>query len=144
MRVKLAILVLGLWSMAGCEDPYSQVSIAPGAIVSTEWTEIRPEKPLAWTKPVEEFTFHIDSAHQRSLNLEIVGPDGKRSIPEVDLIAEDGRVVPLDVHGFLSEDMFFTTQTPVKTVRAIRIRNSFQIRISNLRWVGYDPKEVKR
>src|SRR6266545_1999176 len=125
-----ALLALLLVGMTACTDPYTQVPIAGVASVSKDWTEIRPEKPLAWTKPVEEFTFHIDSAHQRSLDLQIVGPDGKRSVPEVDLIAEDGRAFSLDARGFANEDMFFSTQKPlpVSSFRAIRIRNSFPIR----------------
>jgi hypothetical protein len=132
--------------MTACADRYTQVSVADAASVSMDWTEIRPRKPLVWTKPVEEFTFHIDSAHQRSLDLELVGPNGKRSVPDVDLIAEDGRAFSLDARGFANEDMFFSTQKslPVSSFRAIRIRNSFPIRISNLRWVEYDPKEAKR
>lgn len=144
MRIRLTITIIALCAVVGCEDPYTQVAIAPAATISTTWTEIHLEKPIAWTKPVEEFTFHIDSPHQRNMALEILAPDGQRSVPEVDFVADDGRVIHLDVHGFLNDDMFFTTQTPIKRAKAIRMRNSFQIHISNLRWVGYDPKEVKR
>jgi hypothetical protein len=93
---------------------------------------------------VQEFTFHIDSAHQRNSQLEIIGPEGEHSVPDVELVAHDGRTFALEVHGFLNEDMFFTRRTPVATIVAVRIRNSFPIRVSNVRWVGYDPAKVKR
>jgi hypothetical protein len=138
-------MLLALLSfLVGCTDPYTRTPIASSATVSKEWTEIHPTPALRWSRPVQEFTFHIDSAHQRNPKLEIIAPNGEHSVPDVELVAEDGSTFALDVHGFLNEDMFFTRRTPVTTIRSVRIRNSFPIRISNVRWVGYDPAEVKR
>ena len=144
MKQALTALLVALIMTVACRNLYTQVPIVQSATLSKDWTELHPSEPLVWTQPTEEFTFHLDSEHERTLDLELIGPNGERSVPDVQLVDDDGRTFALDVHGFLNEDMFFTRQTPVPKIRAIRIRNSFPIRISNVRWVGYDPEKVKR
>jgi hypothetical protein len=143
--MKRAIFLLTPFLAIACGNPYTIVPIASMANVSADWTELVSAKPLVWAKLAQEVELHIDSPHQRDLELRIVGPDGQKSVPDVELVATDGRTFSMDVHGFLNEDMFFTRQTPVPVpIRAIRIRNGFPIRVSNVRWVGYDPANVKR
>lgn len=131
--------------MLGCKDPYTQVPIAPTATVSTDWTEIRPKQPLHWTQPAEEFIFHIDTPHDIGPHAEVVGPDGQKAIPDVELVASDGKTYPMDEHGFWGEDVFFSREKLADSVsiQAIRMRSSLPLRISNLRWTGYDPAKVK-
>jgi hypothetical protein len=144
MKAKLALAYLALFS-AGCANPYTQVPVASTASVSTDWSELQPEKPLDWTQPVEEIRFHIDSPHQVDPDLRIIGPGGRKAVPDVELVAADGRTFPMNIHGFVNEDIFFASQARVPvTIHAIRIRNGFPIHISNIRWVGYDPARVKQ
>ncbi len=146
MKRSLTIPFVAFLVMLGCRDPYTQIRIASSATISQDWIEIRPAEPLHWTQPVQEFSFHIDSPHAVSRELQIVAPDGKRGVPDVELVASDGRTLVLDSHGFWGEDMYFySRETPAPvTVQAIRIRSNFPLHISGLTWRGYDPAKVKR
>jgi len=133
--------------MVGCRDPYTQVSIAPTATVTQSWSEVRPPQPLRWTKPQEEFSFHIDTPHQRSPQAEVIGSRGERCVPEVEFVTTSGKTLIADAHGFWGEDMYFYWSKGVpgmEPVQAIRIRSNLPLQISNLIWRGYDPAEVKR
>ncbi len=115
--------------------------------ISKEWTEIRPVQPLHWMRPVEEVSFHIDSSHDIGSHVEVVAPDGQKFVPEVELVASDGKTYAMDEHGFWGEDMFFTRRDKLSNsvaIQAIRIRSSLPLRISSVIWRGYDPAEVKR
>jgi hypothetical protein len=141
-------LMLGIFSiMLGCRTPYKVVSIAPSATLSEDWLELRLEKPLRWSEPVEEISFHIDSAHQISDGLEIIEANGQRCVPEVELIGDDGKSYIMDSHSFLGDEMIFSFKSHpanLKSVRAIRLHNRISLHVSNLLWRGYDPAEVKR
>jgi hypothetical protein len=147
MRRSLAVLFGAFLTMVGCRDPYVQVPIAPTATVTQDWTEVRPRKPLHWTKPVQEFSFHIDTPHQQSTQVEIVGPGGEHFIPEVELITMSGKTMAMQGHGFWGEEMYFDWGkggSGMGPIQAIRIRSRVPLQISNLIWRGYDPAEVKR
>jgi len=133
--------------MVGCGDRYTQIPVASSVAISGAWTEIRPPEALHWTQPVEEFSFHIDSPHYIGPNAEVVGSDGQKFVPDVELIASDGKTYAMKEHGFWGEDMFFTRTDRLAgsvTIQTIRIRSSLPLRISNLIWRGYDPAKVKR
>ena len=147
MRPVLVIFLGTLLMMVACRDPYVQVSIASTAAVTQDWKEILPAEPLRWTKPHEEFSFHIDTPHRRGAKAEIVGPQGERCVPEVEFITADGKSLLADAHGFWGEDMYFYSSKGgpgTESIRAIRIRSSLPLQLSELIWRGYDPAEVKR
>ena len=147
MKQNLVILFGAFLMMVGCRDPYVQVPIAATATVAQNWTEVRPAEPLRWTKPVQEFSFHIDTPHQRSTQVEIVGPGGEHFIPEVELVTVSGKTIVMDGHGFWGEEMCFDWSkgaAGMEPIQAIRIRSRVPLQISNLIWRGYDPAEVKR
>lgn len=147
MTYKTLILWMVLLSTVACTSPYKETVIAQGASISTEWTEIHSPQPLRWSQPAEEFSFHIDSPHQRSPQAEIIGPDGKRFVPEVEFVTSDRKVLVCDVHGFWGEDMYFSYSKGgpgTEPVQAVRMRSSVPLRVSNLLWRAYDPAKVKR
>lgn len=147
MRRSLAVLFGAFLIMVGCRDPYVQVPIAPTATVTQNWTEVHPTTALRWTKPQQEFSFHIDTPHQRSPQAEIVGPNGQRCVPEVEFVTTGGKTLIADAHGFWGEDMYFywsKGESGMEPIQAIRIRSSLPLQISNLMWRSYDPAEVKR
>lgn len=147
MKGRLTLVIGTLSMILGCRTPYNVVPIAPSATFSKDWLEIRPKKPLRWSRPEEEISFHIDSAHQISHELEIIEPGGERSVPDVELIADDGQPYAMDSHSFVGDEMIFSFKSHpanLKSVRAIRIRNQLPLHVSNLLWRGYDPVEVKR
>lgn len=131
----------------GCAKPYVVVPIVSQSSISTSWTEFRPARPLGWSRPEEELSFRINTPHPIGQNLEIVGPSGENFVPEVELVAESGRLFVMDSHGFLGEEIVFTFKSKpsgLKSIQAVRIRSSSPISISNVLWRGYDPKNVKR
>jgi len=148
-QVILCSAIAAVSVMLGCRE-YTQIGLTPQTtIVSRQWKELRPTAPLKWAAPQQELVFHIDSPHDIKVdgpNVEIMQPDGNRSVPEVWLVANNGQTYLMDGHGFWGEDMFFTVGKPIRdaTIIAFRIRNDFSIQISNPRWVGYDPARVKR
>lgn len=147
MKRGLVALIGAILMMLGCRESYTLVPIAKTATLSKEWTEIRPEKILRWSRPEEEIVFHIDSVHQVSRELEIIGANGERGVPDVELIADDGLSYVMDSHGFVGADMVFmfkNNPSHIATFRAVRIRSSIPLSISNLSWRGYDPANVKR
>lgn len=145
-RRRRAATITALLFLAGCAARYEVVPIASAVTISQEWTEIQPAQPLYWTKPVEEIDFHIDSAYRRDLKADILGADGKPWAPDVQVTASDGKTYPVYDHGFWGDDMFFSPDKLPDSVAvvAIRIRSKFPLRISNVRWTGYNPVDVKR
>jgi hypothetical protein len=144
---KRMLMLVAAFSLIGCNERYTDVLVASSASISQQWSELRPEKPLQWTRPEEEFSFHIDTPHQQGEKLDIVGPSGEHCLPDVELVTTSGKTISLDGHGFWGEDMYFylTKGKPGnEAFQAIRIRCSMPLRISNLIWRGYDPTEVKR
>ncbi len=143
-----AITMLGAVSLIlGCWNPYVVVPIVSQASISTSWTEFRPAQPLRWSRPEEELSFRVNTPHYIGQNLEIVGPSGEQFVPEVELVADSGRLFVMDSHGFLGEEIVFTFKSKpsdLKSIQAVRIRSSSPISISNVLWRGYDPKDVKR
>src|SRR5574337_370147 len=146
MKGKEGVVFALLSMMVACATPYKEVWLEPAPVgITNQWTELRSERRLEWTEPEQELIFHIDSVHQVSLQLEIIGQEGKRGVPEVEMVEGDGRTFPMTSHGFLGEDMFFTMEKPpLASYQGIRIRSGVPIRISNVRWRGYDMAEVKR
>jgi hypothetical protein len=122
-------------------------SIASHATLSTSWSEFRLEHILRWSEPEEELSFRIDTPHRIGEHLEIIGPEGEGFVPEVELVANDGKTFLMDTHGFLGGEIFFTFKSrpsALTSVAAIRVRSSIPIIVSNMIWRGYDPKNVKR
>ena len=148
MRQTSTHLTFVLVIMAGllsCKGRYTDVSVATTAAITRDWTEFKPATPLRWERPEQEFTFHIDSPHSRSVKAEIVVPDGQAFVPEVEFVTSGGLVISADAHGFLGEDMYFaSSKGGMEPIGAIRMRSKVPLQISNLRWRGYDPSQVKR
>jgi hypothetical protein len=142
----LAISFGVIFLLLGCREPYVIVPIVSQATLSTNWSEFRPEHALRWSEPEEELSFHIDTSHRIGEHLEIIGPKGERFVPEVELVAADGKTFIPDYHGFLGGDIFFAFRvkpSALTSIAAIRIRSSIPVTVSKMIWRGYDPKEVK-
>jgi hypothetical protein len=147
MRRSLVVFFGACLTMVGCRDPYVQIPITPTTTVTQNWTEVRPKMALRWTKPQQEFSFHIDTPHQRSPQAEVVLSSGERCVPEVEFVTTSGKTLVADAHGFWGEDMYFywsKGDPGMEPLQVIRIRSSIPLQISNLVWRGYDPTEVKR
>jgi len=140
----LAMLVL----MGGCSNPYTDVPVASSATISQQWSEITPPQPLQWTRPAQELSFHIDTPHEQSTSVEIVGPNGQHCAPDVEFVTTSGKDFPMDAHGFGGDiEMYFwwkQERPEMEPIKTFRVRNCFPIHVSKIIWRGYDPREVKR
>jgi hypothetical protein len=146
-RICVAAVAGALSLLLGCREPYSVVPIASQATIAKDWAEFRPAQPLRWSQPEEEISFIIDTPHRIGEALAIVGSGGESFVPEVEVIGEGGRVVIMDSHGFLGEELVFTFKSrpaDLRTIQAVRLRSTTPISISNVQWRGYDPRRVKR
>jgi len=68
-------------------------------------------------------------------------------VPEVEVSGESGRVFRMDSLSFLGEELVFTFKSKpsdLKTIEAVRLRSSTPLSVSNLKWRGYDPQQVKQ
>jgi hypothetical protein len=131
----------------GCHRPYADTVVEQRAELSTAWTTIRAEQPLDWSPPIEELSFQIDSPHKISNSGGLFLVDGTRCEIEVELVASDASKYPMEWHGFLDGDMYFTfphKPAGMRTVEAFRVRSNAPLTISNIRWRGYDPTRVSR
>lgn len=147
MKYKTLVLCAVLLSGLACSSAYKETVVAQSASISTRWSEIQSPQPLEWSQPAEEFSFHIDSPHQRSAQADLIGPDGQRFIPEVEFVTADGKTLVPDAHGFWGEDMYFSYSKRVpqtEPVQMVRMRSDVPLRISHLVWRSYDPAKVKR
>jgi hypothetical protein len=145
--MKSAKLLWILLILTGCRQPYVIEPIVSEAVISKDWTEFRPPHVLGWSQPVEELSFRVDTPHRIGDHLDIIGPSGEKFVPEVELIAADGKSFLMDSHGFLDDEVVFSFKSkPVdlRSVEGVRIRSSTPVHISNMVWRGYDPKTVKR
>ena len=146
-RICVAAVAGVLSLLLGCREPYSVVPIASQATISKDWTEFRPAQPLRWSQPVEEVSFKIDTPHRKGEGFEIIGSGGERFVPEVEVVGENGRVFRIDSLSFLGEELVFTFKSKpsdLKTIEAVRLRSSTPLSVSNLKWRGYDPQQVKQ
>jgi hypothetical protein len=147
MNKRFATVLIGFSLLLGCREPYFVVPITSHATISQVWTELRPAQPLRWSQQEEELGFRIDTPHHIGDGLEIVGPGGEKFVPEVELMADNGKLFVMDSHGFLGEEVVFTFKSKpadLKSIRVVRIRSSIPIKISDVLWRGYDPRNVKR
>jgi hypothetical protein len=143
----LALLLSVICLLLGCREPYVVEPIVSHATLSTNWSEFRPEHVLRWSEPEEELSFRIDTPHRIGEHLEIIGPGDERFVPEVELVANDGKTFLMDTHGFLGGEIVFTFKSrpsALTPIAAIRVRSDTPIAVSNMVWRGYDPKDVKR
>jgi len=147
MKGKFLMALAALVLMVGCRDRYTEVPISAPTTIGKDWIELHPSKPLVWKDPAEEFSFHIDTPHQRSERAEIIATNGERCVPEVRLVTESGDALSPEAHGFWGEDMYFywsRGEAKREPIRAIRVRSDIRLQISSIIWRGYDPSKVKR
>jgi hypothetical protein len=143
----LGVLLSVMCLFLGCREPYVVEPIIAHANLSSNWSEFRPGHLLRWSEPEEELSFRIDTPHRIGEHLEIVGQGDERFVPEVELVANDGKTLLMDTHGFLGGEIVFTFKSKPSvfpSIAAIRVRSAIPITVSNMVWRGYDPKNVKR
>ena len=90
-------------TLLGCHRPYTLVPIVQTAILSKNWTDFRPQRPIHWIEPDGSVVFHVDSLHQRGLledHFELILPNGERCAPEVEVLGDEGRTLLVNTHGW--------------------------------------------
>ena len=132
---------------SGCRERYRTVRIEKKAHISNEWTRLTVSMPLKWSEPVEEVHFRVDPPHNIDGQLNPVLSDGTHCVIEVNLIDNRGQRYPSDFHGWLGGNMFYDigrAPASANEYRAVGFRSNCAMEISDIDWVGYDPRRVKR
>jgi hypothetical protein len=145
--IQWVLVVILMGCIFGCHRPYANTAVEQRAELSTAWTTIRAGRPLDWSQPIEELSFQIDSPHKIGNSGDLFLVDGTRCEIEVEMVAPDARMYPMEWHGFLNGNIYFTfpnKPADIKTVEAFRLRSNVPLAISNIRWRGYDPTRVSR
>lgn len=131
----------------GCREPYRVVQIAKKAHISNQWTRLAVNTPLKWTEPAEEVHFQVDSPHDIDHQLNPVLSDGTHCVIEVSLIDNRGQSYPSHFHGWIGGNMFYDMgyrALAPQEFRGVGFRSNCAMDISEIEWVGYDPRQVKQ
>src|SRR5438045_5362539 len=77
-------------------DPYSDEQIAGPTIVSSDWLEIAPKKPLKVERQIQMIVLDLDKSIKLERDGTLVLPDGSTVTPEVQLVGDDGKTYELN------------------------------------------------
>jgi len=128
--------------------------------VSSEWIEIVPDKPLKAQRGENAVMFDFATPlNEKDL---ITGndvrkwgirfPDGSVTIPEVQLVDQNGNVYPLGVAFFDTKGIGFGMSDPAthleslprdKTFRAVRVRCARSIGFAKVYWYSFNRSDRK-
>jgi hypothetical protein len=154
--VCLAVLALGVLT---CRDLYSRLTnpyldqeISGPRVLSDEWLEIVPDKPLRPERIVQQIIIYVDKPVTMDRDSwDLVLPDGSRVSPEVELVDEDGNIyeltVPSAVENPNSNEAFqrgfgLRGLPKDKVYRAVRIKSAKPVRVLKIVWRCYDPRDI--
>src|SRR5213082_1858602 len=77
-------------------DPYSDEQIAGPTIVSSDWLEIAPKKPLKVERQIQMIVLDLDKSIKLERDGTLVLPGGSTVTPEVQLVGDDGKTYELN------------------------------------------------
>jgi len=132
-------------------NPYLDQEIAGPTIVSSEWLEIVPKKPLKVERQIQMIVLDLD----KSITLErdgagLVLPDGSVVTPEVQIIGDDGKTYSLNHPSSWSNPQTGTTYAEFslpdlpkdRAYSKVRIRADKPVRCKRIFWRNYNQWDV--
>lgn len=153
--ILLVVLLVGgfyAFFMYSLKNMHKKTIVAENAQITSEWLEIKPEKPLETAKLVQNVQLLIEgykSDIQNSDFGDITLSDGTRINPEIEIVDENGKVYKLkDSHrignliGFSVDEKFHGSHSFPKDVKykTIRIRSDKPFQCEKVIWYDYDLK----
>jgi hypothetical protein len=148
--------VFGLYTFIGIYGffrPYQDREIMGSATISSSWLEIVPKEPLRAEQVVQQVVLYVRKpVKQARDSWELILPDGSQTIPEVELVDQDGRTYYLTEPSAIAspgsdeafQRGFGAWQLPKdKVYRLVRLRSDKPIPVSKIVWRSYDPQNRK-
>ena len=141
-------------------SPEFKRDISGPLTVSSEWTEIVPDKPLKAERAENAvmFDFAVPLNEKDVITGNDVArwgirfPDGSVTIPEAQLVEQNGNVYPLAVGFFGTKAVGFRMIDPAthleslprdKTFRAVRVRCAKSISFAKVYWYSFNQSDRK-
>ena len=135
-------------------SPYNDRQISGPLVVTGEWVEIKPKKPLTMDNPVQEIVMEMDRNIRVDVdNWNLVLPDGSLASPEVQLVDQSGNVYPMPIPSASKSEITQSwtrgfrisieahSRLPSTTVFPIvRVRSDLRISCSKIFWRTYNPE----
>ena len=132
-------------------NPYLDQEIAGPTIVSSEWLEFVPKRPLKVERQIQMIVLDLD----KSITLErdgagLVLPDGSVVTPEVQIIGDDGKTYSLNHPSSWSNPQTGTTYVEFslpdlpkdRAYSKVRIRADKPVRCKRIFWRNYNQWDV--
>lgn len=138
--------VLVMLTVCGSRDRIIDQTIRRDATLTSEWTEITPEKPLKTERQQQEIVLYL--AEPFSGDFEAKGvrlADGSIVHPEVQLVDTSGRTYDLKYYGFRGHELIRFTlkdQLKGKEFRTVRIRSEKPIHCKEIIWSYFNWGDV--
>jgi hypothetical protein len=132
---------------AGCERHESQtVVLKKPLFVSSEWVPISLPNVLptheGW---VNEILLSVPLNYQRSVQpWGLRSPDGDLCELQAQLVTTGGAVENRKMSGFWGEQPYFDGWGRGQAYSEIRLRSTCAVKVSEVTFHDYDPREVKR
>lgn len=128
-------------------SPAAHEKIADLQLLTSEWIEIKLDKPLPRLGDFHE----IGLALMEPFKIDLFGPLGVRVSddilvePEVELVTSDGRHVKLTCTGTIGEEfMCYRLDDSIREdCVGIRLRADHEIPLAGVYWTGIVPKNMK-
>jgi hypothetical protein len=142
-------VIIGLLLLGGCGFfafqcgffSFQHVLKGP-TVVSTEWIEISPERPLKPEGEPPGVGVDLDEAyrvdHEPDEGFAVYLPDGSRVTPEVQLVDTGGNTIPLKLTGAAGEHLARYTLPPEvldRRFRSVRIRSEKPVGCEKIVWL---------
>jgi hypothetical protein len=153
LAVGVAVLLVAFgachFGMFQARSPWVDEKIAGPMTISTEWAEIRPEKPLKRTGDHQEIGLYVgepfivvfDSLDSHGIRM----PDGSIVSPEVQLVDTEGNTVTLKFSGARGKETIsyrLPDEQKERQYRSVRIRAEREIQLKSVYWTGIVIKNM--
>jgi hypothetical protein len=156
LAVSLTLLVLvvlgGVDLLKRMMNPYIDQEISGPGVLSNDWLEITPAKPLRADRIVQQVVIYVEKPiTEEAYGWSLVLPDGSRVTPEVELVAEDGNIYELNVPSSatypnsveaLQRGFGFRGLPKDKLYRKVRLRSAKPVNVLKIVWRCYDPRDI--
>ena len=142
----ICVGLLVVLTICGRRERIIDQTIGVDTTLTSEWTEITPEKPLKPERQQQEIVLYLAEPFFGDFEAKGVrGPDGSIVHPEVQLVDTNGRTYDLKYFGFRGHELIRFTlkdQLKGKEFRTVRIRSEKPIRCKEILWSYLNWKDV--
>jgi len=145
--ILLAVVSALFWACAACDRHESQAVVSKNPLfVSSEWVSISLPNALATHEGwVNEILLSVPPSYQRSVQpWGLRSPDGNFCELQAQLVTTGGALENRKMSGFWGEKPFFDEGGRGQAYSEIRLRSTCAVKVSEVTFHDYDPREVKR